>query len=118
MRAQRSSLRFPVATLYSFLTHCSFRQTPINMSSPIDPKSPAGVEVKDDAHQVEHAYDADEKPHISKERADAIEAENLEHSMGVLEAVRAYPMATLWAFVMSCTIVSCLLPPSPTRHCS
>jgi hypothetical protein len=33
--------------------------------------------------------------------------------MGVLEAVRAYPMATFWAFVMSCTIVSCLSPLLP-----
>lgn len=39
-------------------------------------------------------------------RAEAIEAENVELNMTVLEAVRAYPMASLWAFVMSCTIVS------------
>jgi hypothetical protein len=34
-----------------------------------------------------------------------IEAENVEHDMGVLDAVKAYPMAATWAFVMSCTIV-------------
>jgi len=38
-------------------------------------------------------------------RAGAIEAENAEHSMTVLQAVRAYPMATFWAFVMSSTII-------------
>lgn len=46
-----------------------------------------------------------EKPVISDFKADAIEAENAEHNMTVLEAVRAYPMASFWAFVMSCTIV-------------
>lgn len=39
-------------------------------------------------------------------RADAIEAENAEYNMTVLQAVRAYPMASFWAFVISCTIVS------------
>jgi MFS transporter, SP family, general alpha glucoside:H+ symporter len=39
-------------------------------------------------------------------RAGAIDAENIEHRMGVVEAVRAYPAASWWAFVMSCTIVS------------
>ena len=39
-------------------------------------------------------------------RAGAIDAENIEHRMTVLEAVRAYPAASWWAFVMSATIVS------------
>jgi SP family general alpha glucoside:H+ symporter-like MFS transporter len=39
------------------------------------------------------------------DKAGAIEAENAEHNMGVLEAVRAYPMAATWAFIMSCTII-------------
>ncbi len=56
--------------------------------------------------QVEHAYDLDEKAKLSEYKADAIEAENAEHNMGVLEAVRAYPMASFWAFVMSFCIVS------------
>jgi SP family general alpha glucoside:H+ symporter-like MFS transporter len=42
-------------------------------------------------------------------RAGAIEAENAEHNMGVWEAVKAYPMASFWAFIMSCTIVSHLV---------
>ena len=43
-------------------------------------------------------------------RADAIEAENVEHAMTVMEAVKAYPMACFWAFVMSSTIVSGPVP--------
>ncbi|KAK7225069.1 hypothetical protein V2G26_013072 [Clonostachys chloroleuca] len=51
----------------------------------------------------DHASNYDEKGNV--DRAGAIEAENAEHAMGVLDAVRAYPMATLWAFIMSCTII-------------
>ncbi|KAG4437521.1 hypothetical protein IFR05_006993 [Cadophora sp. M221] len=57
------------------------------------------------AEQQEHAYDLDEKAKVSDFKADAIEAETAEHNMGVIEAVKAYPMATFWAFVMSCTII-------------
>lgn len=49
-------------------------------------------------------YDANEK--VNYDRAAAIDAEVLEHNMTVLQAVRAYPAASWWAFVMSCTIVS------------
>jgi len=42
---------------------------------------------------------------VADYKADAVEAENAEHNMGVLEAVRAYPMASFWAFVMSFTII-------------
>jgi SP family general alpha glucoside:H+ symporter-like MFS transporter len=38
-------------------------------------------------------------------RNDAVEAENIEHSMTVLEACKAYPMACFWAFIMSFTII-------------
>lgn len=55
-------------------------------------------------------YKLDEKSKVADYKADAIEAENAEHNMTVLEAVRAYPMASFWAFVMSFTIVSCLVP--------
>ena len=57
-------------------------------------------------HEVGHHDVYDEKAVVSDFKADAIEAENAEHNMTVLQAVRAYPMATFWAFVMSCTIVS------------
>jgi SP family general alpha glucoside:H+ symporter-like MFS transporter len=49
-------------------------------------------------------YETSEK--VDYDRAGAIEAEQLEHSMTVIEAVKAYPAASWWAFVMSCTIVS------------
>jgi len=51
-----------------------------------------------------------EKAGVSDFKADAILAENAEHNMGVLEAVRAYPMASFWAFVMSFTIVCTVAP--------
>lgn len=60
-------------------------------------------------HQIDEKtdYRLDEKAKVADYKADAIEAENAEHNMTVLEAVRAYPMASFWAFVMSFTIVSC-----------
>ncbi|RDW70966.1 maltose permease MAL61-1 [Coleophoma cylindrospora] len=73
------------------------------MSSTVDSKSPS--DDPEVAAQVEHAYDLDEKAKAADYKADAIEAENAEHNMGVLEAVRAYPMASFWAFVMSFTII-------------
>lgn len=39
-------------------------------------------------------------------RTGAMDAETLEHQMTVLQAVKAYPAASWWAFVMSSTIVS------------
>ncbi|KAI1420423.1 general substrate transporter [Xylaria sp. FL1777] len=63
------------------------------------------VKVERGVSQDEHAYDLDEKAQMADYKADAVEAENAEHNMGVLEAVRAYPMATFWAFVMSFTII-------------
>ncbi|GAB7346002.1 hypothetical protein MBLNU457_4776t1 [Dothideomycetes sp. NU457] len=51
------------------------------------------------------SYDLDEKAKVADYKADAIEAENEEHNMGVLDAVKAYPMASFWAFVMSATII-------------
>jgi SP family general alpha glucoside:H+ symporter-like MFS transporter len=70
------------------------------------------MEKQTSAHEVEAAkgepiYDADQK--VDYDRAGAIEAERVEHDMTVLQAVKAYPAASWWAFVMSCTIVSSLL---------
>lgn len=79
------------------------------MSTAVDSKEYGGApEIEEGGTQVEHAYDLDEKAGLAAYKADAIEAENLEHNMTVLEAVRAYPMASFWAFVMSSTIVSSL----------
>jgi SP family general alpha glucoside:H+ symporter-like MFS transporter len=55
-------------------------------------------------NNVEHVGDI--KSDEANFRADAMEAENLEHNMTVMQAVKAYPMACLWAFIMSSTIVS------------
>lgn len=59
------------------------------------------------AEEIEHKAVYSEKAAVADFRADAIEAENVEHNMTVIEAVKAYPMASFWAFVMSCTIVCC-----------
>lgn len=83
------------------------------MSEPVDSKTyGAAPEVEADGgfSQVENTHNLDEKTKAAEYKADAVEAENAEHNMGVLEAVRAYPMASFWAFVMSCTIVSCFSP--------
>ncbi|KAK3387424.1 alpha glucoside transporter [Podospora didyma] len=59
----------------------------------------------DPGHGVSHAPDLDEKAGFAAYKGDAIEAENVEHNMGVMQAVRAYPMAAFWALIMSCTII-------------
>ncbi|KAI0971464.1 general substrate transporter [Xylaria arbuscula] len=63
------------------------------------------VKAEQGVSQHEHALDLDEKARVADYKADAVEAENAEHNMGVLEAVKAYPMATFWAFVFSSTII-------------
>jgi SP family general alpha glucoside:H+ symporter-like MFS transporter len=79
-------------------------QTELHHGGDAEVKAEQGVSPR------QHVYDLDEKAQVADYKADAVEAENAEHNMGVLEAVRAYPMATFWAFVMSSTIVSCPLP--------
>lgn len=79
------------------------------MSTAVDEKYGGVADVEGAAH-MEHSYDLDEKAHVADYKADAILAENEEHNMGVLAAVKAYPMASFWAFVMSFTIVRCLWP--------
>ncbi|KAL5344444.1 hypothetical protein ACLOAV_010704 [Pseudogymnoascus australis] len=48
-------------------------------------------------------YNVDEK--VDYDRSGAIDAEKIEHDMTVIQAVKAYPAASWWAFVMSCTII-------------
>ena len=114
---------FSLIVLSSHNTRYSSRRTPANMNNTVYSKSYGDspevsygnspeVEATGGISPVDHAYDLDEKAKIADYKADAVEAENAEHKMGVLEAVRAYPMASFWAFVMSFTIVSCL-PPFP-----
>lgn len=67
------------------------------------PTSAAEVEAQP-ASNGGHVYDVGEK--VDYDRTGAIDAEKIEHEMTVLQAVKAYPAASWWAFVMSCTIVS------------
>lgn len=80
------------------------------MSTPAGNKAAeAGVEpdvAEAQRHHIDHAADLDQKAAIQDFKTDAIEAENAEFQMGVIECVKAYPMAATWAFIMSCTIVS------------
>ncbi|KJX95580.1 MFS transporter like protein [Zymoseptoria brevis] len=66
---------------------------------------PDDLETKAHKIQVENAYDSDEKTRRTDLLTDAYEAENVELKMGVIQAVKAYPMASLWAFVFSSTII-------------
>ncbi|TVY54744.1 Alpha-glucosides permease MPH3 [Lachnellula suecica] len=81
------------------------------MSDIADSKSPYAstpeVEAKGVSQGIEHAhdYDLNKEAKLGDYKADAIEAENAEYNMGVLEAVRAYPMASFWAFIMSFCII-------------
>lgn len=65
----------------------------------------ADMETKGHQAQVEDVYDSDEKTRYADMKADAIEAENAEHRLGVIAAVKGYPMAATWAFIISCTII-------------
>jgi SP family general alpha glucoside:H+ symporter-like MFS transporter len=58
------------------------------------------AESKPQILEQEYAATYDDNAKVSDFKAGAIEAENAEHAMGVLQAVKAYPMATFWAFVM------------------
>jgi len=85
------------------------------MSNPIDAKPATGVvggggdaaevEKAPQTAHIDNSADLDEKAKLAEYKAGAIEAENVELNMGVLQAVRQYPMATFWAFVMSTTII-------------
>jgi SP family general alpha glucoside:H+ symporter-like MFS transporter len=75
------------------------------MNNDITEKQTSASEVEAQPTSVGgHVYDVGEK--VDYDRAGAIEAEEVEHNMTVLQAVKAYPAASWWAFVMSCTIVS------------
>lgn len=70
---------------------------------------------KNEVHQDEQVdgHDLKEKNYRHSEilvnadlMNDAIQGENRDHEMGMWEAVKNYPMACLWAFIMCFTIVS------------
>jgi SP family general alpha glucoside:H+ symporter-like MFS transporter len=66
------------------------------------------VHVEKAISHVDDSAALDEKAQAALYKTQAMDAETAEHDMGVLQAVQAYPMAALWAFIMSCTIVSFL----------
>lgn len=79
------------------------------MSNEIEarPYTDGGVSVAEKAN-VEHVGDLKDAANMKN---DAMEAETAEHAMTVWGAAKAYPMACLWAFIMSSTIVSHSLSP-------
>jgi hypothetical protein len=77
----------------------------VNMSNLNTEKSNAALEVEAQPSSTGGpVYDVDHK--VDYNRSGAIDAEKIEFNMTVLEAVKAYPAASWWAFVMSATIVS------------
>lgn len=58
---------------------------------------------------ADDAFALDGAAKASDYKGAAIEAENAEHNMGVLQAAKEYPMAAMWAFIMSCTIVRAII---------
>jgi SP family general alpha glucoside:H+ symporter-like MFS transporter len=78
---------------------------PANMDNVATEKSTSALEFEEQpASRGEHVYDDPDK--VGLDRTGAINAEDIEHKMTVLQAAKAYPAASWWAFVMSCTIVS------------
>lgn len=76
------------------------------------PKEYGGdVHVEKAISHVDDSVALDEKAQAAMFKTQAMDAETAEHDMGVVQAVKAYPMAALWAFIMSCTIVSSSLKP-------
>ncbi|TGO22052.1 hypothetical protein BPAE_0184g00040 [Botrytis paeoniae] len=72
------------------------------MSNAITEEKPTLSEVEAHPTSADIPVYGDEK---IDDRARAINAEQIEHDMTVLQAVKAYPAASWWAFVMSCTII-------------
>ena len=83
------------------------------MSAPVEDKSADTGEIEANTAEIDRTVDLDEKAKLQAYKADAIEAENAEIKMTVLEAVKLYPMASFWAFVMSSTIVSACISINP-----
>jgi SP family general alpha glucoside:H+ symporter-like MFS transporter len=65
-----------------------------------------------ETHRHEISHDVEKTGY---DKGGAMDAENIEHQMTVMQAVKAYPAASWWAFVMSSTIVSSLLDVSDSR---
>ena len=92
-------------------THCSPVVTPRNqeptMSLPhADHKPDRDVQEIEVQQADEKNFERDLVSNDKDLMNEAFAAEDAEHNMGMLEAVRAYPMACFWAFIMAFTIVS------------
>lgn len=74
------------------------------MNSDLTEKQTSASEIEAQPSMGGPIHDVGEK--VVYDRAGAIDAEEAEHRMTVPQAVKAYPAASWWAFVMSCTIVS------------
>ena len=81
------------------------------MSEPNDIKA-SDVHTEKGITQVEDSHNLEKDAKLESYKAAAMEAEMAEQKSGVIQAVREYPMAALWAFIMSCTIVRYLSSPS------
>jgi SP family general alpha glucoside:H+ symporter-like MFS transporter len=89
----------------SFSSSLTFLSEIVNMNNVISEKPNSELEVEaQPTSKGGPVYDVGEK--VDYDRTGAIDAEKIEHDMTVLQAVKAYPAASWWAFVMSCTIVS------------
>lgn len=81
-------------------------QGPIPSSTPPTlPQISIMTTMSDEKNFAKH-IDHPEAVDAIAQRQEAMEAETAESDMTVLQAVKAYPMACFWAFVMSFTIVS------------
>jgi SP family general alpha glucoside:H+ symporter-like MFS transporter len=74
-----------------------------DIAPPYNQEQPQAMRTDEKKYGVEH-IDKTAEYHQFKE--EAMDAENREQAMTVMEAVKAYPMACTWAFIMSSTIVS------------
>ena len=102
----------PLLLFLAFLSR--YHQKIVNMSSNkvnTDSEKPTSASEEVEAHPSSTGGPVyDEKIDVDYNRSGAIDAETIEFNMTVLEAVKAYPSASWWAFVMSCTIVSYCKP--------
>ena len=81
------------------------------MSNNINEKPDSSAKEFED-HRYEIGHDTEKTGY---DKSGAVDAENIEHDMTVMQAVKAYPAASWWAFVMSSTIVSSHLDVSDSR---
>jgi SP family general alpha glucoside:H+ symporter-like MFS transporter len=75
------------------------------MNNGVDTQAAHEIEAKPSFEKGHIEHDDHIKAKLAEYKMDAIEAENSEHAMTVMEAARAHPMACFWAFVMSFTII-------------